>query len=316
MDKDYREKNKCFKNSGTLTVISEYNYNILIECKEFLLSSGGSPIPEDFSKIDILEYEPIFTISNSIDIKYSEKGISVLLNPIGEGSYAKVFKYKDEFYNKNFVLKRANKGLDKKELIRLKKEFDTMNELKSIYIIEVYHYDDELNEYIMEYADKTLYKYISENNSKLDTYERRNLVKQVLLGFKYINSKGLLHRDISLTNILIKHYDDIDIIKICDFGLVKTRESTLTSFRTEFKGSLNDSALEVIGFKKYDLVHETYALTRFIFFIMTGKTNLEGIKDESISDFVIRGTHPDIKERYQNIQELELAFHKSFNSLS
>lgn len=302
----------AFKNSETPIEINEDYLTVMQECKKFLVESNGSSIPSDFHRIDVLEYEPIFVISNSIEIVYSDKKMRSLLKQIGEGSYAKVFKYKDEFYNKNFVLKRANKDLNEKELIRFKREFETMNELKSPYVIEVYRYDAENNEYIMEYADKTLYDFISKNNSTMELSKRVSLVSQVLRGFEYINSKGYLHRDISLTNILIQHYDSLDIIKISDFGLVKTRESTLTSFGTEFKGSLNDGALQVLGFDKYELVHETYALTRLIFFIMTGRTNLEGIKDEKIKGFVKKGIHADHKQRYQNIQELKLVFREVF----
>lgn len=305
-----------FRNSETKIEINKDYLNVLNECKKFLLESGGSPIPEDFLKIKIIEYAPIFTISDNIEIIYSEKNMRASLKQIGEGSYAKVFKYKDDFYNKNFVLKRANNDLTVKELIRFKKEFDIMNKLNSPYVIEVYRYDDKLNEYIMEFADKTLYDFILKNNNKLEITERIFLVKQVLSGFKYINSKGYLHRDISLTNILVQHYDGLNIIKICDFGLVKTKESTLTSFGTEFKGSLNDGALEILGFEHYDLIHETYSLTRLIFFIMTGRTNLDGIKDDNIKEFVNNGIHADSKKRYQDIEELELAFYESVNSLS
>lgn len=301
-----------FKNSDTPIEINEDYLTVMQECKKFLVESNGSPIPPNIKKIDVLEYEPIFIISNSIEITYSEKNMRSSLKPIGEGSYAKVFKYKDEFYNINFVLKRANKDLKEKELIRFKREFEIMNELKSPYVIEVYRYDDKKNEYIMEYADKTLYHFIQKNNSTMQTSERIALVNQVLRGFEYISSKGYLHRDISLTNILIQHYDGLDIIKISDFGLVKIRESNLTSFGTEFKGSLNDGALQVIGFGKYELVHETYALTRLIFFIMTGKTNLEGLKDEKILGFVNKGINPDHHQRYQNIQELKLGFRNAF----
>lgn len=82
------------------------------------------------------------------------------LKMIGEGSYAKVFRYRDEFYNKFFVLKRAKNDLNDKELERFKREFDVMNELKSPYVLEVHRYDEEKNEYYMEYADETLKKFI------------------------------------------------------------------------------------------------------------------------------------------------------------
>lgn len=77
-----------------------------------------------------------------------------------KGSYAKVFRYRDEFYNKFFVLKRAKNDLNDKELERFKREFDVMNELKSPYVLEVHRYDEEKNEYYMEYADETLKKFI------------------------------------------------------------------------------------------------------------------------------------------------------------
>ena len=120
------------------------------ECKKFLVLSGGSPIPQNLIKIRLIEYEPIFTMTRTIKIanKVEEKCYPMQL--IGEGSYAKVFKYKDEFYDKTFVIKQAKKELDKKELERFRKEFETLKKLKSPYILEVYNYDKEKNEYYAE----------------------------------------------------------------------------------------------------------------------------------------------------------------------
>ncbi|AQX56255.1 protein kinase domain-containing protein [Priestia flexa] len=99
---------------------------------------------------------------------------------IREGSYARVHKYKDEYYNRPFVIKKALKDLNDKELQRFRREFDEMKKLKSPYIIEVYNFDEENNEYVMEYADETLDDFIQKNNTKLDVNERVNLVRQIL----------------------------------------------------------------------------------------------------------------------------------------
>lgn len=85
-----------------------------------------------------------------------KNSVEILINPvesaslklIGECSYAKVFKYKDNFYNKYFALKRAQIGLNAKELERFKLEFDSMQSFNSPYILEVYSFDDQKNEYI------------------------------------------------------------------------------------------------------------------------------------------------------------------------
>jgi eukaryotic-like serine/threonine-protein kinase len=82
-------------------------------------------------------------MSEIISVPSITKDYNFTLRMIGEGSYAKVFRYRDEFYNKYFVLKRAKNDLDDKELERFKREFDVMNELKSPYVLEVYRYDDK-----------------------------------------------------------------------------------------------------------------------------------------------------------------------------
>lgn len=122
--------------------------------------SGGSEIPDDLPKFNIIEYDPIFYMSEIITVPSINNDNNFELKMIGEGSYAKVFRYRDEFYNKFFVLKMAKNDLNDKELERFKREFDVMNELKSPYVLEVHRYDEEKNEYYMEYADETLKKFV------------------------------------------------------------------------------------------------------------------------------------------------------------
>ena len=222
--------------------------------------------------------------------------------------FTNVYKYKDTFYNRPFILKRAKKELTDKEVARFKREFDVMNGLSSPYILEVYCYNPDKNEYIMEYMDYTLDGYIAAHNSTLTIIQRKGIAQQILRAFDYLHSKGHLHRDISPKNILIKEYDDTLVVKRSDFGLVKIPDSTLTTVNTEFKGYFNDPALVVEGFNTYGIVHETYALTRVIYFVMTGKTNTEKIANQNLRAFVERGLNPDKTKRFQNIRDMISAF--------
>lgn len=288
--------------------IDPYYLDLLTRCRDFLSSSGGSSLPPNMAKVELYYRLPIFLPLSSITISHKQQDFTFDLKLIGSGSYANVYKYKDTFYNRPFILKRAKKELTDKEVARFKREFDVMNNLSSPYILEVYCYNPDKNEYIMEYMDYTLDGYIAAHNSTLTIIQRKGIAQQILRAFDYLHSKGHLHRDISPKNILIKEYDDTLVVKLSDFGLVKILDSTLTTVNTEFKGYFNDPALVVEGFNTYGIVHETYALTRVIYFVMTGKTNTEKIANQNLRAFVERGLNPDKTKRFQNIRDMISAF--------
>ena len=294
----------ALKGSKYAFEIDDYYFNLIKKCRDFLSSSGGSTLPANMEKIDLYYVQPIFKMSKSIFVKNANIGIVYDIKQIGEGSYANVYKYKDTFYNRNFVIKRAKKDLSEKELLRFKREYEEMKEFSSPYILDVYRYSDEKNEYIMEYMDYTLDSYITKNNNKLSNSQRKGIAQQVLRAFDYIHLKGRLHRDISPKNILIKEYEDVPVIKIADFGLVKIPDSELTTVNTDFKGYFNDPALVVEGFRSYNILHETYALTRIVYYIITGKTNTDKISDEKLRAFVEKGLNPDQTKRFQNVSEM------------
>ena len=288
--------------------IDPYYLDLLTRCRDFLSSSGGSSLPPNMAKVELYYTLPIFLPLSSITISHKQQDFTFDLKLIGSGSYANVYKYKDTFYNRPFILKRAKKELTDKEVARFKREFDVMNDLSSPYILEVYCYNPDKNEYIMEYMDYTLDVYIAAHNSTLTIVQRKGIAQQILRAFDYLHSKGHLHRDISPKNILIKEYDDTLVVKLSDFGLVKIPDSTLTTVNTEFKGYFNDPALVVEGFNTYGIVHETYALTRVIYFVMTGKTNTEKITNQNLRAFVEKGLNPDKIKRFQNIRDMISAF--------
>ena len=288
--------------------IDPYYLDLLTRCRDFLSSSGGSSLPPNMAKVELYYTLPIFLPLSSITISHKQQDFTFDLKLIGSGSYANVYKYKDTFYNRPFILKRAKKELTDKEVARFKREFDVMNDLSSPYILEVYCYNPDKNEYIMEYMDYTLDGYIAAHNSTLTIVQRKGIAQQILRAFDYLHSKGHLHRDISPKNILIKEYDDTLVVKLSDFGLVKIPDSTLTMVNTEFKGYFNDPALVVEGFNTYGIVHETYALTRVIYFVMTGKTNTEKITNQNLRAFVEKGLNPDKIKRFQNIRDMISAF--------
>ena len=268
----------------------------MTEINKFICNSGGTTVPDSFSKINIVETEPIFYFNEIV----TKKDKKIKLHPIGKGSYAEVYKYYDEDYEEWFAVKKL-KIEDLKEIERFKNEFNIMKKLNSPFIVKVYKFLESENKYIMEYLDMSLYDYIQKNELTLE--KRKKIIFQILACFLYLSKNNILHRDVSPKNILVKKYDDNILIKVSDFGLVKTEENFLTSTNTENRGSLNEPQLK---FKNYEIRHEIYALTQLIVIVLTGKINFSKIKDEKIKEFLEKGTNT-IENRFQTMKEFSKA---------
>ncbi|MGY3312500.1 tRNA A-37 threonylcarbamoyl transferase component Bud32 [Peribacillus simplex] len=287
--------------------IDDYYQGIINRCKKFLSLSSGSTIPEGFPKIDIIEEKAIFLKINSTEIENPDNSRKITIDLIGGGSYANVFRYKDPYYKMKFAIKRALDNLREDELERFKNEFKDLKQLDSPFIIKAYTYNDEKNEYTMEFADHTIQKFIRNNNNSLTFESRRKLIIQLLNAFEYIHSKGLLHRDVSYQNVLIKKYEDGNyFIKVSDFGLVKRPESDLTRQGTEIKGAINDySDLDRVGFENYEIRHETYAIAKVIYFILTGReTNYHKETNEPLKNFILKAIG-DKENRFNRVAEMK-----------
>lgn len=298
---------RVLKTTNDAFSIDPYYEQIIKKSMEFLVKSGGSPIPPHMDKIEIYYTDPILRKKDAVELsKISTEQQYANLQQIGYGSYATVYSYFDPFYNRKFVIKRANADLVSKEIERFKQEYEQMARLSSPYIVDVYRYDGAKNEYIMEYMDFTLKDYIEKQKPTIE--DRKNIIYQIFRAFKFIHSKNVLHRDISPANIMIKAYDDVNVVKVCDFGLVKIPESDLTSIDTIMKGCYNDPALITDGFRNYTILHETYALTRLVAFILTGKATADRITDTKLKAFVEKGLSVDKIKRFRSVKEMEFAF--------
>ncbi len=177
-----------------------------------------------------------------------------------------------------------------------------MKRLSFPYVVEVYRYDEDRDEYRMEFCDETLRKYITKRNSKLPFAVRKRIALQFLYGLNYIHSQGLLHRDISLQNVLLKVYDSgAVLVKLSDFGLVKDQASEYTRTHTELRGTIRDPLLE--NFKDYSLNNEIYAIGSVLSFIFSGRESLNTDPGE-VRRIVRKCVDHDAEQRYASVQDI------------
>lgn len=282
-------------------------------CQEFLSPSEGSTIPDNFEIIKIIKYEPIFFFDKNI-IARSLETRNLKLSMKGSGSFCNVYKYKDPFYNTFFALKRAKKTSTEREITRLKQEFRIMKNLNYPYVLKVYEYDANKNSYTMEYCDYTLDEYIAKNNNnpKLTFQYRKGIATQFLKGLEYVHKEGYLHRDLSYKNILVQTYDnDLVIIKLSDFGLVKDPSSDFTKTDTARKGTIIDPCLG--RFKDYNIQNEIYSVGFILQYIFTGKKQLMYDNNTDVGLIVQKCTNLDLSQRFKDLDSIKRTLVESKN---
>lgn len=229
------------------------------------------------------------------------------LKQIGQGSYAIVYKYRDDDYLMPVAVKQALPTSTQAELERFKAEFDILKSLDFPYVLTVYKYDPGRHRYTMEFCDATLEKYISTNNSKLAFGTRKRIALQFLYGINYLARKNILHRDLSYGNVLVKTHDHGAVtLKLSDFGLHKTQDSSLTRTGTAMKGTIVDPTLE--SFKDYSLTNEIHAVGYIVSYIFTGRQapHLKG----ALGEVVRKCINVDLSARFKAMTEIITAVDK------
>ncbi|MEU6191534.1 protein kinase family protein [Nocardia sp. NPDC047038] len=271
-------------------------------CRPWLSTSQGSTVPEDFETIELARFEPVFTRADNEHRLRKGGGVPVQLQLIGEGSYAKVFSFVDPDYGIKVALKRATTK-DPRDLQRFREEFKVLQGLDFPYIVQVYRYHDSRDEYTMEYCDQTLRTYIGRRNQNLCFATRKRIALQFLYGIGYIHDQDLLHRDLSLQNVLLKVYKSKAVqVKLSDFGLVKDRTSEFTRTHTEIRGTILDPMLT--SFRDYNIDNEVFAIGHILGYIFTGKQSLPRAADTDLHQLILRCTTLDLDRRPRNIREI------------
>lgn len=224
---------------------------------------------------------------------------------IGEGSYASVYKYKDTLYNCFFAIKKMKKATTEKEKERFKHEFELLSKYDHPNILKAYRYIESEDSYIMEYCDYTLKQYFDKKGNTIENNIRKDIALQFLNALTILHNDDLLHRDISYNNILVKQYDgDKIVIKISDFGLIKDKNFDLTSIGTSIKGTIIDDTMG--SFRNYNLKNEIYAIGIILFYIFTGKQNLENFNksNKNLLSIVNRCIDRNHSNRYDSLDEI------------
>lgn len=188
-----------------------------------------------------------------------QKDYIMINNNLGGGSFGKTVLLQDPFINELFVAKKYEPEFDD-----IKEKFykNFLEEIKILYklnhrnIVRIYNYyayEKLFTGYIlMEYIDGTnIGVFIKNYSAPFEVVTLDDVFVQLIDAFDYIESHGVIHRDIREGNILI---DRSGTVKVIDFGIgkiFKKNEENADSLASK----INRAASDTLPQEYYDGVY-------------------------------------------------------------
>ena len=155
-----------------------------------------------------------------------------LLQKIGEGGGGVIYMAEQqEPVRRRIALKIIKLGMDTKNVIaRFEAERQALAMMDHQNIARVF--DAGATEtgrpyFVMELVRGTkITEYCDQNN--LDTRQRLELFIQICQAIQHAHQKGIIHRDVKPSNVLVTLHDGVPVPKVIDFGIAKAIEARLT----------------------------------------------------------------------------------------
>jgi serine/threonine protein kinase/tetratricopeptide (TPR) repeat protein len=206
-----------------------------------------------------------------------------LLEQIGEGGMGVVYLAEQQVMRRQVALKIIRLGLDSAQVIaRFEAERQALALMDHPHIARVLDAGTtagRLPYFVMEFVKGLpITRYCDEN--KLTTRERLELFVQVCHAVQHAHQKGVIHRDLKPTNILVTLHDGRHVPKVIDFGIAKATSDHLLTDRT-----LCTSAGQLVGTPPYmspeqaesrgadvDTRSDVYSLGVLLYELLTGTT--------------------------------------------
>ena len=197
-----------------------------------------------------------------------QKDYIMVNNNLGSGSFGKTVLLQDPFIDELFVCKKYEPEYEGIEELFYKNFLDEikimykLNHPNIVRIFNYYAYEDVCTGYIlMEYIDgKNIGDFILGYFPPLESTSLDNIFIQLVDAFCYMESCGIVHRDIREGNILI---DKNGTVKVIDFGIGKIF-SKPTEVIDSLAGGINRDASDTLPQEYYDGVYRYVLFGRII----------------------------------------------------
>lgn len=198
-----------------------------------------------------------------------------IINRIGSGGMADVYKAKDHKLNRFVavkVLKQEFKD-DKAFISKFRVEAQAAAGLAHANIVNVYDVGAEngINFIVMELVEGITLKVYIGKKGKLPVREATSIALQVCAGLEAAHNNGIVHRDVKPQNIIISLDGKA---KVADFGIARAVSSD--TINSNVMGSVHYSAPEQTRGGYSDAKSDIYSVGITMYEMLTGRVPFDG----------------------------------------
>ncbi|KAJ8086668.1 kinase subunit of RNA polymerase II carboxy-terminal domain kinase I [Marasmius tenuissimus] len=144
-----------------------------------------------------------------------------IVSQVGEGTFGKVYKARNTLTGAHFALKRIRMETEKEGFpVTAMREIKLLQSLRHDNVVRLHEMMVSSGSVYMvfEYMDHDLTGVLSQTQFSFTEAHLKSLCHQMLAGLGYLHHKGVIHRDIKGSNILINNRGEL---KLADFGLAR-----------------------------------------------------------------------------------------------
>lgn len=237
-----------------------------------------------------------------------------LIEKIGDGGMAVVYKGKDRLLNRYVAIKilRPEFTKDEQFIENFRRESQAAAGLSHPNIVGVYDVGKEGNIYyiVMELIEGKVLSQIIKEKSRLDYKEAIHIVRQVASALSLAHKNQIVHRDVKPHNILITN---TGVAKLADFGIAKAvSAATIVGGSNKVMGSVHYFSPEQARGAYVDERSDIYSLGIVLYEMLTGKVPFDGDNPVSIALMHINEDVPSVLEEVPGLPpQLEKIIHKA-----
>jgi serine/threonine protein kinase len=201
-----------------------------------------------------------------------------LVDVLGQGGMSVVFKGRHKMTDQEVALKILPPELAAHSQVksRFLEEAKALAALDHPNIVHLYNFGQENGFFVlaMQFVQGATWERMILEAKRLDWQTSCRLAVDVLKALEYAHDRGIVHRDMKPSNVLVRAHDHS--ATVMDFGIAKMAQSTKLTATGQTMGTVRYMSPEQVRGQEVDLRTDIYSLGATLYESLVGDTPFDG----------------------------------------